>query len=238
MNTNEQRDGVDHGHLLDARAATRHRGRDRQAGRARRLARAPRGDRPRLHDRDASEALSSSGHAVEGHDVAVQGFGNVGSVAALLLYAGGRKVVAIGDRPARCTTRGDRHRREAVAWVQEHGTLEGYRQRHAITNDELLTLDVDVLVPAALENVITTKNAARVRARIIVEGANGPTTAAADPILDENGVFVIPDILANAGGVTVCYFEWVQNRDGLLLDARRSSTNGSRKRWSASSATC
>ena len=85
-----------------------------------------------------------------------------------------------------------------------------------ISGSDLLTLDVDVLLPAALENVITTKNAGQVRARIICEGANGPTTAAADSILEENGVFVIPDILANAGGVTVSYFEWVQDRGGYF----------------------
>ena len=85
-----------------------------------------------------------------------------------------------------------------------------------ITNEELLTLDVDVLVPAALENVITSKNAAKIRARIICEGANGPTTANADNILEEKGIFVIPDILANAGGVTVSYFEWVQDRGGYF----------------------
>jgi glutamate dehydrogenase (NAD(P)+) len=95
-----------------------------------------------------------------------------------------------------------------------HGTLEGYVKGTSLTNDELLTSDVDILVPAALENVITVKNAARIRAKIICEGANGPTTPGADAILEENGVFVIPDILANAGGVTVSYFEWVQNRAG------------------------
>ena len=95
-------------------------------------------------------------------------------------------------------------------------SLEGFKGGDPITNDELLTLDVDVLVPAALENVITSKNAAKIRAKIICEGANGPTTAGADSILDEKGIFVIPDILANAGGVTVSYFEWVQDRGGYF----------------------
>jgi glutamate dehydrogenase (NAD(P)+) len=105
---------------------------------------------------------------------------------------------------------------DAIAYVKKHKTLEGFEKGERITNDELLALDVDVLVPAALENVITRKNAANVRAKIISEGANGPTTAPADAILDEKGVFVIPDILANAGGVTVSYFEWVQDRGGYF----------------------
>src|SRR4029450_11371389 len=94
--------------------------------------------------------------------------------------------------------------------------LEGFGGGDAVTNEELLTQDVDVLLPAALENVITPKNAGKVPARVICEGANGPTTAGADSILDEKGVFVIPDILANAGGVTVSYFEWVQDRGGYF----------------------
>ena len=94
--------------------------------------------------------------------------------------------------------------------------LEGYTKATQISNEELIALDVDVLVPAALENVITTKNASTIRAKVICEGANGPTTAAADAILDEKGVFVVPDILANAGGVTVSYFEWVQDRGGYF----------------------
>jgi glutamate dehydrogenase (NAD(P)+) len=160
------------------------------------------------------EALSARGMSLMSATVAVQGFGNVGSVAALQLSRGGARVVAIGDRTSALYDARGIDVIEAAAWVRRHGTLEGYVKGTSITNDELLTLDVDVLVPAALENVITTKNAARVRAKIICEGANGPTTAAADPILEENGVFVIPDILANAGGVTVSYFEWVQNRAG------------------------
>jgi glutamate dehydrogenase (NAD(P)+) len=160
------------------------------------------------------EALSARGMALPGSTVAVQGFGNVGSVAALQLSRAGARVIAIGDRTGALYNARGVDVDEAAAWVRKHGTLEGYAQGTSLTNAELLTLDVDVLVPAALENVITTKHAAGVRAKIICEGANGPTTAAADPILEENGVFVIPDILANAGGVTVSYFEWVQNRAG------------------------
>ena len=123
-------------------------------------------------------------------------------------------MVAIGDRTGALYHDGGINLDEAAAWVRRHGTLEGYVRGTPFTNDELLTLDVDVLVPAALENVITTRNAGSIRAKIICEGANGPTTAEADEILDDNGIFVIPDILANAGGVTVSYFEWVQNRAG------------------------
>jgi glutamate dehydrogenase (NAD(P)+) len=100
--------------------------------------------------------------------------------------------------------------------VKQHKSLEGYTGGDQITNEELLTLEVDVLIPAALENVITRKNAAKIRAKIICEGANGPTTAPADAILDDQGIVVIPDILANAGGVTVSYFEWVQDRGGYF----------------------
>src|SRR5436309_7614815 len=100
--------------------------------------------------------------------------------------------------------------------VRQHKSLEGFTGGEQITNDDLLIADVDVLLPAALENVITSKNAGKIRAKIICEGANGPTTAGADSILDEKGVFVIPDILANAGGVTVSYFEWVQDRGGYF----------------------
>ena len=100
--------------------------------------------------------------------------------------------------------------------MQKHRSLEGYTKGDSISANELLTMDVDVLLPAALENVITTKNAPNIRAKVVCEGANGPTTAAADSILDEKGIFVIPDILANAGGVTVSYFEWVQDRGGYF----------------------
>jgi len=162
------------------------------------------------------DALQHLGMPVKGTTVAVQGFGNVGSVAAQLLSREGCRIVAIGDRSASLYNKAGIDINEAIAHVQKNRSLEGYKGGDSISNAELLTLDVDVLLPAALENVITTKNAGDIRARVICEGANGPTTAAADSILDEKGVFVIPDILANAGGVTVSYFEWVQDRGGYF----------------------
>jgi glutamate dehydrogenase (NAD(P)+) len=162
------------------------------------------------------EALKHLGMPVKGTTVAIQGFGNVGSVAAQLLAREGCKIVAIGDRSVALYNANGIDIDDAIAYVKKHRSLEGYDKAEAISGAELLTLDVDVLLPAALENVITTKNAGDIKARIICEGANGPTTAAADSILDENGIFVIPDILANAGGVTVSYFEWVQDRGGYF----------------------
>ena len=162
------------------------------------------------------EALQHLGMPVKGTTVAVQGFGNVGSVTAELLAREGCKIVAIGDRLTSIHNPAGIDIDDAIAYVKKHRSLEGYKKGDLISGAELLTLDVDVLVPAALENVITTRNAAEIKARIICEGANGPTTAAADSILDEKGIFVIPDILANAGGVTVSYFEWVQDRGGYF----------------------
>ncbi len=162
------------------------------------------------------EALRHLGMPVQGATVAVQGFGNVGSVAAMLLAREGCKIVAISDRMVGIHNPAGVDVEAAIAHVKKHRTLEGFSGGDIITNDTLLTLPVDVLVPAALENVITSKNAAKVQARIICEGANGPTTAGADSILEEKGIFVVPDILANAGGVTVSYFEWVQDRGGYF----------------------
>jgi glutamate dehydrogenase (NAD(P)+) len=162
------------------------------------------------------DALQHLGMPVKGTSVAVQGFGNVGSVAAQLLSREGCRIVAIGDRTVSLYNKAGIDVDDAIAHVKKHRSLDGYKSGDTISGAELLTMDVDVLLPAALENVITTKNAADIRARIICEGANGPTTAAADSILDEKGIFVIPDILANAGGVTVSYFEWVQDRGGYF----------------------
>ena len=162
------------------------------------------------------EALKHLGMPVQGTTIAVQGFGNVGSTAAKLLAQEGCKIVAISDKTGGYYNEKGIDIDAALAHVRSAKNLEGFGGATSITNEELLTLDVDVLVPAALENVITSKNAAKVRAKIICEGANGPTTANADNILEEKGIFVIPDILANAGGVTVSYFEWVQDRGGYF----------------------
>jgi glutamate dehydrogenase (NAD(P)+) len=154
--------------------------------------------------------------------VAVQGFGNVGSIGARLLSEQGCKIVAVSD------VSGGYYNPDGldiVAMMEysaaNKNSLEGYQNADKISNEELLTLDVDVLVPAAKEGQITRKNAERIKARIISEGANGPTTPEADDILNARGILVIPDILANAGGVTVSYFEWVQNRQGYYWSIDR-----------------
>ena len=162
------------------------------------------------------QALEHLGMPLKGTTIAIQGFGNVGSVAARLLAREGCKIVAIGDRSTSLYNANGIDVDDAIAHVAKHRSLDGYGKGDTLSGADLLTLDVDVLLPAALENVITTKNAGDIRARVICEGANGPTTAAADSILDEKGIFVIPDILANAGGVTVSYFEWVQDRGGYF----------------------
>src|SRR4051812_43337157 len=160
----------------------------------------------------AFSALREAGLDYRGRTVAVQGFGKVGGLAAQYLHDAGCSVVAVSDvKGGIYNPRGlnppalTRHLRSGA------DTVVGYPGTDTITNDELVELDVDVLVPAALEGVVTEENADRVRARFIVEGANGPTTPAADDILERAGVVVVPDILANSGGVAVSYFEWVQD---------------------------
>jgi glutamate dehydrogenase (NAD(P)+) len=164
------------------------------------------------------QALNRLRMPVQGTRVAVQGFGNVGSVSAALMEQQGMKIIAVSDKSGGIYNAKGLRIREVIQHVRQHRLLSGYPEAEPISNDELLTLDCDVLVPAALENVITSHNAKDIKARIICEGANGPTTAGADKILEESGVFVIPDILANAGGVTVSYFEWVQDRGGYFWD--------------------
>jgi glutamate dehydrogenase (NAD(P)+) len=164
------------------------------------------------------EALHQLKMPVKGTRVAVQGFGNVGSVAADLMTKAGMTVVAVSDKSGGIFNPKGLNLSDVFAHVKGKKLLNSYPNAEHITNEELLMLDCDVLVPAALENVITDDNAASIKARIICEGANGPTTAAADKILNDKGIFVIPDILANAGGVTVSYFEWVQDRGGYFWD--------------------
>jgi glutamate dehydrogenase (NADP+) len=145
--------------------------------------------------------------------VAVQGFGNVGQGIAQLLHADGHRIVAISDSHGGVFHADGLDVPRAIA-DKRHGHLPGPAGSRRVTNAELLELDVDVLVPAALEDQLTEQNAARVRAKVVLELANGPTTAAADVILHQKGTLVVPDVLANAGGVTVSWFEWLQNRAG------------------------
>ena len=164
------------------------------------------------------ESLRKLGLPIKGARVAIQGFGNVGSVSAELLAREGAQILAVSDKSGAIHSAKGLDIADVLAWVRDHRFLDGYPRAERISNDDLLSLDCEVLLPAALENQITNKNADRVQAKVICEGANGPTTPGADQILEEKGVFVVPDILANAGGVTVSYFEWVQDRGGYFWD--------------------
>ncbi len=153
---------------------------------------------------------------------AIQGFGNVGSHAAILLEERGLKILGISDHTGAYWNDNGIDIERAIRYrTDNNNTLEGFDGGEKISNDELLVANVDVLVPAAKEDVITIENASDIQAKLIVEGANGPTSARADKIIHEKGVWVVPDILANAGGVTVSYFEWVQNRLGYKWTQER-----------------
>ena len=159
--------------------------------------------------------LQAAGMDTEGARVAIQGMGNVGSVSAKLLYEKGLKVVAVSDVSGALYDPEGLDIPSILEYLAEKrgNLLEGYDARNAkrISNGELLELDVDVLIPAALENQINSSNADKIKAKVVIEAANGPTTIDADKVLDERGIIVVPDILSNAGGVVVSYFEWVQN---------------------------
>jgi len=148
--------------------------------------------------------------------IVIQGFGNVGSVAAQMFADAGCTIAAISDVTGGYYNAAGIDVAGALAYAQEHHSLDGYRGGDHITNEALLELPCDVLVPAALEKVLTLENASRVSAKLIVEGSNGPTTPDADRIFNSRGIVVIPDIVANAGGVTVSYFEWAQDRAGYF----------------------
>jgi len=161
------------------------------------------------------EAMKKLKMTPEKSTAAIQGFGNVGSITAKYMEEDGIKVVAIGDHTSSWYNPKGIDIKKAIAYRNENkGVLAGLNVGKEISNEELLSLDVSILAPCALENQISRKNANNVRAKLIVEGANGPITAGADEILQEKGIHVIPDILANGGGVTVSYFEWTQNRFG------------------------
>jgi glutamate dehydrogenase (NAD(P)+) len=164
------------------------------------------------------EAAKHVGFDIKGASIAIQGFGNVGSVSAQLLAAAGARIVAVTD------WKGGVHNDKGLdidalkAYSAEHKTVAGFPGGEPLSNDQLWALEVDVLIPAALENQITEANAPKIRAKVLTEGANGPTTPEAHKLLHDRGVFVIPDILANSGGVTTSYFEWVQDRYGYFWD--------------------
>ncbi len=166
-------------------------------------------------------ALDKIGMEAKGARVVVQGFGNVGSISAQLLQDQGCVIVGISDISGAYSNTSGVNLEGAFAHVERHGSLDGWKGGDPISQQELLELDCDVLVPAAREDQITPAVAAKVKARVITEGANGPTMASADPILQEKGILVIPDILANSGGVTVSYFEWVQDRVGYFWSLQR-----------------
>jgi glutamate dehydrogenase (NAD(P)+) len=161
------------------------------------------------------EAAAHLGLDLRTARVVVQGFGNAGSIAARLIRDEGATVIAVSDSTGGIHNPAGLDIDRVLAWKKEHATVQGFPGATDITNAEILELECDVLIPAALENQITARNAGRIKARLVAEAANGPTTPEADEVLHRNGIFMIPDILCNAGGVTVSYFEWVQdlNRD-------------------------
>jgi glutamate dehydrogenase (NAD(P)+) len=166
-------------------------------------------------------AMEKVGLTPRNTTVAVQGFGNVGSVSAQLLQDQGCRIVAISDISGAFYNPQGIDVADALRYVSEHRSLEGWRGGERMTQEEILTCRCDVLVPAAKEDQITPEIARKIKAKIITEGANGPTLASADPILEERKILVVPDILANAGGVTVSYFEWVQDRVGYFWTLQR-----------------
>ena len=164
----------------------------------------------------ATESLRYLNMPMEGARVIIQGFGNVGSNAARLMMEAGFKVVGIAEKDGGLYNANGIDIHQLVEYRYRNESILGFRNAEAMPSEELMMSDCEILIPAATENVITSRNAGNVKARIIVEGANGPTTAVADEILSDKRVFVVPDILANAGGVTASYFEWVQDRQGYF----------------------
>ncbi|MFT4433586.1 Glu/Leu/Phe/Val family dehydrogenase [Caballeronia sp. 15715] len=158
-----------------------------------------------------SEAARRIGFDIEGARIAVQGFGNVGGIAARLFQEAGAKVVAVQDHTGSLYKSSGIDAVALFEHVGKHGGVAGFEGADPVSKDEFWTIESDILIPAALEGQITEENAPKIKTKIVVEGANGPTTTAADDILHDKGILVIPDVVANAGGVTVSYFEWVQD---------------------------
>jgi glutamate dehydrogenase (NAD(P)+) len=170
------------------------------------------------------EGAKHLGLAIKGATVGVQGFGNVGSVSAYLLARLGAKIVAVTDWKGGVSNPKGLDVDKLLAHVKANKSVDGFPGGEPLSNDDLWGLDVDILIPAALENQITEDNAPSIKAKIVTEGANGPTTPEAHKIMHDRGIFVIPDILANSGGVTVSYFEWVQDRYGYFWEEEEVNT--------------
>jgi glutamate dehydrogenase (NAD(P)+) len=162
------------------------------------------------------ESAKHRGFDIKGATIALQGFGNVGGISAQLLAQIGAKIVAVTDWKGGVYNENGLDIEKLLAHVEQHRTVDGFSGGDPLAPDQLWSLDVQVLIPAALENQITMKNAPAIKAKVIIEGANGPTTPDAHRYLHEHGVFVVPDILANSSGVTTSYFEWVQDRYGYF----------------------
>jgi glutamate dehydrogenase (NAD(P)+) len=166
----------------------------------------------------AREAAKHLGFDIKGATIAIQGFGNVGSVSADLLAQAGGRIVGVTDWKGGVYNANGLDIPKLLEHAKAHKTVDGFPGAEPLTNEELFALEVDILIPAALENQITTDNAAGIKARIVIEAANGPVTPEANNVLRDRGIFVVPDILANSGGVTVSYFEWVQDRYGYFWE--------------------
>ncbi len=162
------------------------------------------------------ESLRYLNMPIEGCRVIIQGFGNVGSNAARLMQERGYRIIGIAEREGGLFNPNGIDIHQLLEYKYRNNTILGFRGAEAMPSEELLVSDCEILIPAATENVITSRNADKIKAKIVVEGANGPTTAVADEILAEKRVFIVPDILSNAGGVTASYFEWVQDRQGYF----------------------
>ncbi len=167
------------------------------------------------------QASAALGRPLPGARVSIQGYGNAGSIAATLLAEEGASIVAVSDSSGGIYNAKGLDPARVSGWKREHGTVVGFPGAEEISNQQILEVECEILVPAALENQITRHNASRIKAGIVAEAANGPTTPEADQILHERGIFVIPDILCNAGGVTVSYFEWVQDMQSFFWTEER-----------------
>jgi glutamate dehydrogenase (NAD(P)+) len=184
----------------------------------------------------AREAASHAGFDIKGASVGIQGFGNVGSISASLLHQAGAKIVAVADWKGGVYNEKGLDIPTLLDYAGTNKTVAGFSGAGALTNDQLFALDVDVLIPAALENQITMKNAPGIRAKVVIEGANGPTTPDANTHLHERGIVVVPDILANSAGVTASYFEWVQDRHGYFWTEKEVNERLEQKMMQAFSA--